>query len=258
MSEENREEYDAGFVEHQLPLSKRAASNGPALKPGEESTTHVEGNRGQDFFKAFLKAQSEILPTIEADADNFFHKKQDGTASTYTSLGHALKVIRPVLNKHGFVLTQGCLHVRAYGHQQSKKYMLPVHTTLTHAETGEYETHVAPMPISKWTAQEVGSAMTYGRRYSLLSALGIATADDDGQSASHSTDLEDGAEFDPADGIIDRINECETENDLTHWAERNKQGLDNLAPGSANKVRAAYREKLGELKKANGNGGKNA
>lgn len=40
------------------------------------------------------------------------------------------------------------------------------------------------MPVSKHDAQGYGSAITYGRRYSLLTACGVAPEDDDGNGAS--------------------------------------------------------------------------
>jgi hypothetical protein len=42
-----------------------------------------------------------------------------------------------------------------------------------------------PMPVGgKATAQEIGSAITYGRRYGLAAMMGVCTEDDDGNAAS--------------------------------------------------------------------------
>ena len=43
----------------------------------------------------------------------------------------------------------------------------------------------ANLPGKNNPAQEYGSALTYARRYSLLMAYGLATADDDAESLSH-------------------------------------------------------------------------
>lgn len=55
--------------------------------------------------------------------------------------------------------------------------------------------------------QQYGSSLTYCRRYSLLMALGLATADDDGASLTIATDRIE---------LINRINELELELDIPH------------------------------------------
>ena len=66
-----------------------------------------------------------------------------------------------------------------------KGRLIPVYTDLIHSATGQSERTIIEIPLSKMDAQGMGSAITYGRRYSLLAALGLATdeADDDGESA---------------------------------------------------------------------------
>jgi hypothetical protein len=58
-----------------------------------------------------------------------------------------------------------------------------IHTTIFH-ESGEFIAfHPLAMPNGR-TAQETGSAITYGRRYALLACLGLGAEDDDGASAA--------------------------------------------------------------------------
>jgi hypothetical protein len=59
-----------------------------------------------------------------------------------------------------------------------------VRTSLTHAESGSIVEAVVPMPIPDSTPQKVGSALTYGRRYSLCLALGIVADEDDDAEAA--------------------------------------------------------------------------
>lgn len=50
-----------------------------------------------------------------------------------------------------------------------------------------------PMPVGgKGSAQEIGSAITYGRRYALSALLGVCTEDDDGHAASQRREPERG------------------------------------------------------------------
>ena len=50
---------------------------------------------------------------------------------------------------------------------------------LVHAESGQFLASLAGIPLSKHDPQAMGSAITYGRRYSLSAMLGIVTEDDD-------------------------------------------------------------------------------
>lgn len=62
---------------------------------------------------------------------------------------------------------------------------LPVITTLIYHTSGEYLMFgPLSLPVQKKDAQGYGSAITYGRRYQLQAAFGIASEDDDGEAAS--------------------------------------------------------------------------
>ncbi len=50
--------------------------------------------------------------------------------------------------------------------------------------SGEWIEDTLAVPVGKADAQGMGSAATYGRRYALAAALGIAQVDDDGNAAS--------------------------------------------------------------------------
>jgi len=59
-----------------------------------------------------------------------------------------------------------------------------VRTELYHAESGEsFVEELALRPV-KETPQDIGSAITYGRRYLLMTMAGLAPEDDDGNAAS--------------------------------------------------------------------------
>jgi predicted RecA/RadA family phage recombinase len=64
-----------------------------------------------------------------------------------------------------------------------------VETTFIH-ESGEVmESGLFHVPASKHDAMGFGSALTYARRYSLMTACGISSEDDDGVAASPRTEI---------------------------------------------------------------------
>lgn len=123
------------------------------------------------LWKAMLDAQKEIKHAVK-DAKNP-HFKND-----YATLQSTLDAVKPALNKNGLVLTQEIRH----GNQPEAT--VRVTTRIVHAASGEQTSDAQVIPIVKNDPQGHGSAITYARRYAIQSMLGIASEDDDGESAS--------------------------------------------------------------------------
>ena len=95
---------------------------------------------------------------------------------TFADLSDLLGMARPILSAHGLAVLQPVTV------EQGSTDVL-IFTTILH-ESGQFIT-LAPLRMSAGsTPQATGSAITYGRRYALLAALGLAAEDDDGQQAS--------------------------------------------------------------------------
>lgn len=107
---------------------------------------------------------------------------KDGKANygKYVQLDGLLDAIRPVLSKHGLSVLQ-----MPGGDGQQ----ITITTILMH-ESGEWmESEPFTLKATKIDPQGAGSAVTYGRRYSLSAILGVAwDADDDGAAASKPTE----------------------------------------------------------------------
>lgn len=106
--------------------------------------------------------QSEC-PDIHFDSEVSYGK----TRFKYASLGAIISTVQPVLAKHGLVFTQllddeGVVITRLY-----------------HAESGESIESSLYIKAKSNDPQGVGSAITYAKRYSLSSMLGIVAEDDD-------------------------------------------------------------------------------
>jgi ERF superfamily protein len=122
---------------------------------------------------ALSKGQGEF-PTIAKNRTANVPMKAGGKYSyRYADLADVISAIAPVLAKNGLSISQAPTII------DSK---LVLETTLMHA-SGEWMTSVYPLQ-SYDRPQEMGSEITYARRYTLTSILGIhAEEDDDGAIA---------------------------------------------------------------------------
>ena len=119
------------------------------------------------LWTAFVAAQQEFRAIV---------KDAQGQRSKYAPLDTVLEMVRPILNAHGLALTQPTFVAGE---------TLFVRTVLVCMSTGE--THESCYPAGALTLQhqQLGASVTYARRYSLLSILGVfpAEEDDDGERA---------------------------------------------------------------------------
>ena len=119
----------------------------------------------QNLSAALSKAQAEY-PAIKFDSVNPFLK------NGYASLGAIIAGARPVNAKHGLSVSQ-----LTFGEDG----VAGVETVLMHT-SGEWISQSISMPIGdekgKSNAQVAGSIVTYLRRYSLASILGIYSDED--------------------------------------------------------------------------------
>jgi len=128
------------------------------------------------FAESLLAVQAS-LPHFEKGATAKVPTKDGGSYSyDYADLTTITDAALPVLNKHGFTFI--CKpHLREDGNFVLRYVLLH---EAGHSESGDY-------PLGNGgTAQQIGSAITYGRRYSLCAVTGIAPSgeDDDGARAS--------------------------------------------------------------------------
>jgi hypothetical protein len=104
--------------------------------------------------------------------------KKDSTnphfKNAYADLASIWDAVRKPLTDNGLAVVQ---------FPRTTRNGVEVETMLVHA-SGEYMTDVLWLPVLKMDAQGVGSAITYGRRYALMSVTGIAPVDDDDGNAA--------------------------------------------------------------------------
>jgi hypothetical protein len=132
-----------------------------------------------------LLAVQKAAPKLEKDSKNpHFGNK-------YVSLDSLLGAVLPVLQANDILLSQEPI----IGMQGEAA----LRTSLTHVPSTEERASTMPLTLDKATPQGQGSAITYARRYSLASILGLITeTDDDGNAASGSR----GAKKDPSEAEL--------------------------------------------------------
>ena len=94
--------------------------------------------------------------------------------SKYADLGSVIDAIKPALIKHDLFFTQ-C--------PQPSNDGVTVKTWLHHAGGESMSLGELFVPANKNDAQGYGSALTYARRYALMTAFGVPAEDDDGNAA---------------------------------------------------------------------------
>ena len=126
-----------------------------------------------ELSKALFSIQNNLPPAIK-DARNTF------VGNDYATLNSVMETCRDALYSHGIWLVQlPCPAPVEHGSGH-----IGLETRLTHVESGQWLSSVTVIPLPKSDPQGLGSALTYARRYSLCTILGIITEDDDGNAAS--------------------------------------------------------------------------
>lgn len=123
----------------------------------------------QTLREKLLEVQKEI-GAIKRDSENPYFK------SKYFDINALLSEVKPVLNKHGLILTQALCTIEG---------KLGLETSIIDSEGIDAISSKCPISENP-DPQKQGSAITYFRRYALQSLLGLEAEDDDGNGASQS------------------------------------------------------------------------
>ena len=123
---------------------------------------------------------SKIAAALAAFQSDVKDPSRDGEnphfRSKYVQIDGLLAAVRPILAKHGLSVVQS---TGGIGQDIS------VSTRILHTSGEWVQTDALVLKAVKADPQGAGSAVTYGRRYSLSAALGVAwDDDDDGNAAS--------------------------------------------------------------------------
>lgn len=117
---------------------------------------------------AFCKAQPKIAGATKDKTNPAFKSK-------YADLGSVVDAIKPALGEHELSFMQ-------IPHDADSAAR--IETILLHSSGEWMSLGIVTVPVTKLDAQGFGSALTYARRYGLLTAFGVAPEDDDGNAAA--------------------------------------------------------------------------
>jgi hypothetical protein len=133
----------------------------------EQASNEVRGV-GKSIAAAFVKAQADFGSVLKTSTNPHYRSK-------YAGLDACIDAVIDALHKHGIALMQRTLPCESG---------VTVETILVHTSGETMSGGPLHVPASKNDAQGYGSALTYARRYSITTMLGIAPEDDDGNAAS--------------------------------------------------------------------------
>jgi hypothetical protein len=119
---------------------------------------------------AALAAAQQEFPVIGKDKENSHFK------SRYADLATVIGATRGVLYKHGLMMNHRL--------EATDAGTAIVVAQLIHFATGQLEECAAHVPVSKADAQGYKSAVTYGKRITYETVLGLAPDDDDDGEAA--------------------------------------------------------------------------
>jgi hypothetical protein len=132
-----------------------------------------------DGLLAALRAARSEMPVLLKTETAKVQSQKGNYDYEYVDLAAVVENVDPVLARHGLVWT-----CKASSNERGPtlKYRM------AHAPTGESDGDEMPLFMAKADAQGQGSALTYARRYALVTYLNIVVdADDDGARAVAAT-----------------------------------------------------------------------
>jgi hypothetical protein len=135
---------------------------------------------------ALASAQAKMGKALKSANNPHFKSK-------YADLASVTEACLPALNESGIAVIQPT------GEDETGRY---VETMLIHGPSGEVLKCRVPLIVQKNDMQGYGSAVTYARRYGLMSMSGIAPEDDDGNDAAKAPPKAQQAPKGPSDQAV--------------------------------------------------------
>jgi hypothetical protein len=127
----------------------------------------LQSEQINELMGALAKAQGEMSHAVKDSVNPHFKSK-------FADLASVWQACRDPLAKNGLAITQ------TMDFSGERQVLV---TTLGHA-SGQWIKSIVALPIQKPGAQELGSCLSYCRRYALASMVGVYQDDDDAEVAT--------------------------------------------------------------------------
>lgn len=182
---------------------------------------------------ALVQAQAQMGAAFK-DNTNPHYK------SGFASLASVILTVKEPLHNNGLSFVQPT--IRADG-------FVGCETRIIHT-SGQWIEGELTLPLTKQDPQAAGSAITYARRYSLMSMLGLPTTDDDAESAIEPDEVEPIVESIVSDEVQEMFNaSMATQDDMTLISligvltdEQQTKLFNSFPSGKKQKMKDLYRE----------------
>jgi uncharacterized protein (DUF3820 family) len=126
----------------------------------------MNNNITPEFASAYVKAVSQTHAVV-ADAENPFHK------NSYATLGAHISATKGIFAQNGLAIVQF-----PYG----DSHQVGINTMVIHKDGGYIQNYITLPVVDGVKGQDVGSLISYLRRYAIAAVANLATSDDDGEA----------------------------------------------------------------------------
>lgn len=225
---------ETGECDEPAPQTTAQAALAAAHDERRARAEEAKGVGLTGIYQRLAAAYKELPAVIK---HNRLAKDKSGQRGDYTSYDAIVAIVRPILLRHGIIFKHRTRNAFQMGDGQSKTIWLPVITDLVDIESGQVIDCEIPIPVSRADPHALGAAFSYGKRYSLLGAIGGATGDaqedDDAQSAMPRSIEDEG----PADVLIRAMRATKSIDEYTKWRADNDKALARLSEDDFERVK---------------------
>lgn len=130
---------------------------------GPQSSEHQS-----KILPALFAFQQAVAPIAKDQVNDHLHTKYTDLTGVWAAIREPLKLHELLVIQENVPCSRGAMVV----------------TTLVHMPSKEWRSSTIYVPARKADAQAFGSAISYARRYGLMTVLGLLTTDDDGHAAT--------------------------------------------------------------------------